>query len=197
MVKYIDPADQKYATTDFEDELKEDEVKVKDFEVNDPAGDYASPFPNSVHRLEEIIRANNENITISRIRQGEQITEEELKSLEDILFEGIDKTSIENELGGSLNLVEFIISLMGLSANSVDKAFAKFINEYQLSSVQIQFLDTIKLFLTKNGKIDSLKLYDAPFKNFHSLGVDGVFNDEQADKIFKIIEDVNKHGNSA
>lgn len=197
LVKYIDPADQKYATTDFEDELNEDEVKVKDFEVNDPAGDYTSPFPNNVHRLEEIIRANNENVTISRIRQGEQITEEELKSLEDILFKGIDKTSIENELGGSLNLVEFIISLMGLSANSVDKAFANFINEYQLSSVQIQFLDTIKLFLTKNGKIDPLKLYDAPFKNFHSLGVDGVFNDEQADKIFKIIEDINQHGHSA
>ena len=36
---------------------------------------------------------------------------------------------------------------MGLSAERVDKAFADFINRYQLNSVQIQFLDTIKLLL--------------------------------------------------
>lgn len=196
LVKYIDPADEKYVTTDFEDKLYENEVKTKDFA--EPSGEYESPFPNNVHRLEEIIRANNDNMTINRIRKGEQITEEELKSLEAMLFnKGLDKTTIEKELGTSLNLVEFIISLMGLSSDSVDKAFAQFINEYQLSSVQIKFLDTIKLFLTNNGKIDPLKLYDSPFKNFHGLGVDGVFNDEQADKIFKIIEEVNKYGHSA
>lgn len=196
LVKYIDPTDEKYVTTDFKDKLYKNKVKVKDFAESN--GESESPFPNNVHRLEEIIRENNENMTIRRITLGEQITKEELKSLESILFtNGLDKSSIEQELGSTLDLVEFIVSLMGLSSISVDQAFAQFINDYQLSSVQIQFLDTIKLFLTKNGKIDPLKLYDSPFKNFHSLGVDGVFNDEQANKIFKIIEGVNSYGHSA
>lgn len=43
-------------------------------------------------------------------------------------------------------------------------------------------------------KIDPAKLYDAPFKNYHSMGIDGVFNEQQADRIFEIIDDVNKHG---
>ena len=197
LVKYIDPVDQKYATTDFEDELNEDEAVIKDF-VSEPSENYGSPFANNIHRLEELIRKNNTNLTVSRIRQGDSITEQELKSLEGILFnDELKKEEIEKELGDRLDLVQFIINLMGLSADKVDKAFADFINEYQLNSTQIQFLDTIKLFLTKNGEIDPLKLYDAPFKNYHSLGVDGVFNDEQTEKIFKILEDINQHGHSA
>ena len=197
LVKYIDPEDQKYATTDFEDELEEEEVIYKDFEPKGK-GESKSPFANNIHRLEELIRANNENVTIRRIREGAAITEEELKSLEKMLFnDRLKKEEIEKELGTKLDLVQFIIKLIGLSSESVDQAFADFINEYQLSSVQIEFLDTIKLFLTKNGEIDPVKLYDAPFKNYHSLGVDGVFNDEQAGKLFEIIENINQHGESA
>ncbi|MFV5702590.1 DEAD/DEAH box helicase family protein [Flavobacterium sp. XS2P12] len=193
LVKYIDPIDQKYVTTDFEDFLNEDEVVTTDF-VNEKREPYPSPFTSNIHRLEEIIRKNKDNITINRIQKGETITAKELESLETILFKkDIKKDHIEQELGVKLNLVQFIISLIGLSADCVDAAFAKFINDYQLSAVQIQFLDTIKLFLTKNGKIDPTKLYDSPFKKFHSLGIDGVFNEQQADFIFKIIQDFNNN----
>ena len=81
---------------------------------------------------------------------------------------------------------------MGLSPEKVDAAFAKFINDFQLNAVQIEFLDTIKKFLTTNGTIEPSKLYDSPFKNFHSMGIDGVFTEKQADVIFKIVEDFNQ-----
>ena len=153
----------------------------------------ASPFKSNVHRLEEIIRNHRDNITINRIRNGETITKKELTSLEKILFSNqVKKETIESELGNQLDLVGFIVALMGLSADSVDKAFANFINDYQLNATQVQFIDTLKLFLTKNGRLDATKLYDTPFKNFHSLGVDGVFNEQQADVIFKIVEDFNQ-----
>ena len=120
------------------------------------------------------------------------ITEDELQSLEKILFsDQVKKEQVENELGSQLNLVNFIVNLIGLSEEKVNTAFSEFTNQYQLSAVQIQFLDTLKLFLTKNGKIDPLKLYDSPFKNFHNQGIDGIFNNEQADNIFSIIEHFN------
>ena len=188
LVKFIDPTDQVFIITDFQDELDESKVVVTDPIINDDPVEY-SPFANNLHRLQEIIRENKENITISRIRTGEQITQEELKSLESLLFsDNLKRDEVEQELGTTLDLVKFIIKLTGRSEESVDKAFAEFINDYQLNSVQIEFLDTIKLFLTKNGKINPEKLYDAPFKNYHSLGVDGVFNDKQADEIFDILE---------
>lgn len=194
LIKYIDPTDQKYVTTDFEDELNEEEVVHGDY-VQSPPRAYNSVFAGNVHRLEELIRENQNNITVIRIRNGQSITEDELKSLEIILFNGkIKKDELENELGKKFDLVDFIISLTGLSESHVNSAFAYFINQHKLNSKQIQFLDTIKLFFTKNGKIDPAKFYESPFKDFHSLGIDGVFNKKQADWIFEIIEKLNKRG---
>lgn len=193
LVKYIDPVDQRYVTTNFADYILEDGIKTS-HPSNEQGEVYpVSPFQNNVHRLEKVIRENENHITITRIRKGEAITEGELHALEAMLFEGgIDKAAIEKELGTQFSLVKFIISLMGLSPEKVDAAFAEFINDYKLNAVQIEFLDTIKKFLTTNGQIEPSKLYDSPFKNFHSLGVDGVFNEEQADRIFKIVGDFNK-----
>ncbi len=188
LMKYIDAEDQRYVTSDFEDNLYD--VKEGIGEAKDKA---ISPFPSTIHRLEEIIRENNNHITISRIRKGEVITKAELKALEDLLISnGVPKESLDSEKKGGLNLVNFIISLLGLSEESVNQAFADFINANQLNSVQIQFLDTIKKFLTKNGQIDPNKLYEAPFKNFNSKGIDGVFNDQQTDRIFEIIDQMNQ-----
>jgi type I restriction enzyme R subunit len=192
LVKYIDPVDQRYVTTDFEDYIIEDKIKITGLSDAETPN-YTSPFQNNIHRLEQLIRKNENHITVIRIRKGESITKDELQALEFILFSGgIDKKSIEKELGAEFNMVKFVISLMGLDPEKVDASFVKFINDYQLNSVQIQFLDTIKQFISSNGRIEPSKLYDAPFKNYHSLGIDGVFNIEQADVIFKIVEDFNQ-----
>jgi type I restriction enzyme, R subunit len=61
----------------------------------------------------------------------------------------------------------------------------------------VEFLETIKQFLTRNGRIDPVKLYESPFKNFHNLGISGVFSREQEDKIFRIIERVNGESRGA
>lgn len=193
LIKYIDKTDQKYATTNFEDILDEEEVVIKDF-AGDKSDDYVSPFANNVHRLEAIIRENRHHITIQRIQKGETISQAELQELEKILFNGkLKKEELENELGQPLHLASFIVALIGLSQSHVDNAFADFINKNQLTSIQISFLETIKEFLTQNGKIDPEKLYDGPtFKKFHNHGIEGVFTEQQADVIFDIIEKVNK-----
>ena len=53
-------------------------------------------------------------------------------------------------------------------------------------------MNTIKKFLTTNGKIEPSKLYDSPFKSYHSMGIDVVFNTEQADNILKIVGEFNE-----
>jgi type I restriction enzyme R subunit len=194
LMKYLDPEDQKYVLSDFKDELYEFRQTQPDWaEMN---GEYTSPFQNNVHRLEQLIRENSHHVTIERIRKGEQITEQELNALENILFsKENDKGKLESEIGHEFNLTKFVISLMGLSEEKVNAAFTDFYNENELSSIQIQFLETLKAFLTTNGKIDPTKLYDAPFKNYHNLGIEGVFNEQQTNKIFDIIESFNDRTN--
>ena len=192
LVKYIDPVDQRYVTSDFEDNILEGEIKEGGF-ANEDNTPYQSPFQNNVHRLEQLIRENENHITIARIRKGETITKNELEALEHILFNGgINRQTLENELGTQFKLVPFVIGLMGLSAEKVDAAFAKFVNDYQLNAVQINFLDDIKLFLTTNGKIEPSKLYEGSFKSYHNNGIDGVFTEQQADSIFSIVENFNE-----
>jgi len=193
LLRYIDPVDQKYATTNFMDELDEDKVVIKNPYVNEPQVNYGgSPFKSNLHRLEEIIRNNKDNITIGRIRNGEAITEAEIEALEMLLFNGqINKDNLEQEMGSSLNLIDLIIHVTGLSKSRVDGAFADFINTNKLSSVQISFLETIKEFLTKNGEIDTEKLYDGPaFKKYHNHGIEGVFTEQQTDTIFDVIGEI-------
>jgi type I restriction enzyme R subunit len=192
LIKYIDPDDQKYVVTDFKDDLDEQKVKTKDY-VSEPKGENTSPFTSNIHRLETVIRQNKNHIAINRIRSGEQITQDELRALEVLLFNGkVKKEELENELGKKLDLVSFIIDLIGLSEEKVDASFAQFINDYQLSSVQISFLSSLKAFFTKNGKIDPEKLYDKPFKDFHTMAIDGIFNEKQADQIFEIVTGLNQ-----
>lgn len=199
LIKYIDREDQRYVTTDFEDELDEDKIvhhnQLSDIEQHNT---YNSPFISTLERLKQIINENKDNVTISRIRKGKKISAAELTALENLLFkDGIHKEKIEEEIEDQFKLVPFIISLTGLSKEKVNQAFADFINKYELNSVQIEFLNTIKLFFTANGNLDASKLYDDPFKRYHSLGVEGVFNESQSDELFKIIGEINKIGEGA
>lgn len=197
LIKYIDKEDQPYVTTNFEDELDESKVIIRQ-----PQGFIASEtnatgaqeprFANNYHRLEEIIRENKNHLVIRRIHNGEQITKEELRSLEALLFSTVNKEALEKELGHPVNLVETILLLVGLSQEKVDRAFADFINKYKLDSKQIRFLDTIKSFLTKKGKIDPAKLYESPFAGYHPKAIDGVFSEKQVNRIFQIIGEFNQ-----
>jgi len=194
LLKYIDREDERYVMTDYEDILGEITVNGNP-RAAEEGTEYVNPFASTAKRLEQLINENKDNITISRIRNGEKITQEELTSLEDILFsDKVQKEKLIEEVGEGFNLVSFIISLMGISKEKVDQAFAVFINKYQLDSKQIKFLETIKIFLTTNGKLDPKKLFEAPFRSFHIHGVNGVFNDEQADDLFRIVGKMNEIG---
>lgn len=195
LLRYLDPPDHRYVVTNFEDKIDEDKIIIRGNPDDDGVAEPTVPyvFANNVHRLKQIIRENKNNITIARIHKGEPITKDELESLESLLFsDGINKALLEEELSKEFKLVPFILQLVGLSAEKVDSAFADFINNNQLNSVQIDFLNTIKKFLTEDGKIELTKLYQSPFKEYHSLGIEGVFNEKQSNTIIGIIEDLNE-----
>ena len=201
LIKFLDPEDQKYVTTNFDDKVEFPQPDEENETSRDPNageegpdgyGPETGPFSGNLQRLQKIIRSNKNNITIGRIRNGESITEAELKSLENMIFGSkLKKEDLEKELGQPVDLKALIISLYGLSKEHVDKQFADFVNKYRLNSQQINFLNDIKQFFTTNGKIDPSKLYDGQFSKYHPNAVDGVFNEQQADQIFEIVAQIN------
>lgn len=193
LMKYIDPEDQIYVTTNFTDKILIEDVKESEF--TGPEAEHAaeSPFEDHLQRLEKIVRENKSNVTISRIRRGVKITHEEIKELEEMMLKhGINSSELKKALGEKMDLVQFILSLTGLDRQAVEARFAAFVNEYKLDATQIKFIETIKAFLTENGKLNPEKLYESPFIKFHNMGIEGIFNEEQSGRLINIITDLNQ-----
>ncbi len=195
LVKYIEKENLGIITTDFDDEIEGGEVTKHSANIINDDNDSVEYqiFKNNKMRLEELVRENENHIVVSKIKNGQRVTKDELNAFENLLLEnGVNLEAVSKEVEEEFVLVPFISGLVGLSKEAVDKAFANFINEYELDSKQIYFMEMLKKFLTTNGKIEPEKLFYAPFNKHHSLGVEGVFTEKQADIIFEIIDHFNQ-----
>ena len=45
--------------------------------------------------------------------------------------------------------------------------------------------------LTKQGKLQAIRLYEPPFNQIHYEGIDGLFSENDIDKIFNTIDNFN------
>lgn len=62
-----------------------------------------------------------------------------------------------------------------------------------LTANQMHFINQIINYLTQNGVLYPGLLYEPPFTDIHSQGLDGVFDDADADKIVGIIRAINEN----
>jgi type I restriction enzyme R subunit len=59
-----------------------------------------------------------------------------------------------------------------------------------LDGNQIDFVNLIIDHLTQRGWMDASALYESPFVDYSSKGVDGLFSTMQVDKLVSILDDV-------
>jgi type I restriction enzyme R subunit len=75
-----------------------------------------------------------------------------------------------------MELVKFIRTASGLDRKAVMKQFEEFLQDSQLSSNQIGFIDQMIEFYTQKGHLDVANLYEPPFNFIDENGIEGVFN---------------------
>ncbi len=145
-------------------------------------------------KVEAYIRANQDHIVIAKLRKNLPLTEGDLKELERMLFtsEEIDSRDKFELVYGQKNLKSFIRKLVGLDRNTAKQAFSKYLESNNLTANQIRFIDQIINWLTKYGVMNPSLLYGFPFTDIHTEGLDGVFNDEDADNIIDIVSSFNE-----
>jgi type I restriction enzyme, R subunit len=193
LLKFIDKEDKAIVYTRFEDELIDDDVTDVDIL---PLAWRSQDYKN---RVEAYIRININHITIQRLYNNQPITMDELNALEDILFdpdaigtrEEFEKTYGERPLG------LLIREIVGLSIESANAAFSKFLQSAKMSADQIRFVDSIIMFLVKNGSIEPAILFEEPFTEQSDQGISGVFEDADAMKIISIVKEVNGSAEAA
>ena len=189
LIKYLDTHAQEPVYTDLEDS----ELIITD-EKDMPIRENNSIYKK---RVERFIREHKSHLTISKLSTNNPITEEELKVLEEILFDGEERGSKEEFIKqyGEQPLGQFVRSIIGLDVEASNRAFLTFINSGNLTADQMKFIDTIIQYLTTNGIIDKSMLFESPFTDLNDQGIVGVFNDAETTKIINILDEINSNAN--
>lgn len=184
LIKYIPKGGPKY-TTNFIDDIIGKEIKPAEIENDD--------LKNYKMKAEYYVRQNQDQIAIKKLRTNLPLTKADIASLEKVLWSELGtKDDYEAEYGQK-PLGEFVRELVGLDMNAAKEAFADYLNDVNLDSRQIYFVNQIVEYIVHNGMMkDFSVLQEAPFTDQGSI-VD-VFTDMNTwFGIRKVIETINNN----
>lgn len=190
LIKFLDKGEARIVYTDFEDTIGDHRpVSMQGYASAEEMRQYRM-------KVERYIREHSDHITINKLRLNRQITRQDLEELERLLFASEEvgsREQFEKVFGHQQSLGIFIRSLVGLDREAAAEAFGEFLDGTTYTATQIRFIDQVISYLTQNGIMDPGLLYEPPFTDIHDEGLDGVFGDEGATKIVKLIDDINQH----
>lgn len=186
LVSYLDKNAQKPIYTNLEDT----DITIQHALEPSLGGHGLTMYKN---RVERFIRENKHHVLISKLSTNKPISEEEIKELERLLFDGAERGTKDDFVKeyGEKPLGAFIRSIVGLDIETANQAFASFLQVGNLRADQMTFITNIINYLTKNGTIDKKMLFESPFTDVHDGGLTGVFDDADAMSIIRIIKEIN------
>ncbi len=182
LMKYLPKGTIKYVT-DFTDEILSTEWNESELE-NDELKNYKA-------KAEFYVRQHQNHIAIAKLKTNQPLTETDIKSLEQILWNEVgSKDDYEKEYGNK-PLGEFVREIVGLDMNTAKEAFSEFLNDTNLDSRQIYFVNQIVEYIVHNGIMKDLSvLQESPFTDRGSV-VD-IFTDLTVwNGIRKVIDRIN------
>ena len=149
-------------------------------------------FENYRARVEEHIRNRaRDDSVLNKVYNNEPLSAEDLVHLETILWHDLGTKREYDETFGERPILRLIREINGLSPDAVQKAFADFLNRYELSFDQGQFVRMIMEYFEHNGYLSMMGFSEEPFK---SLGpITRLFKDdrEKLNSIVAIVEALN------
>ena len=161
LMKYLPQGMIKY-DTDFTDEILSTEWNDSELE-NDELKNYKA-------KAEFYVRQHQDNIAIAKLKTNQPLTEMDVESLEQILWKEVgSKDDYEKEYGHK-PLGEFVREIVGLDMNAAKEAFSEFLNDINLDSRQIYFVNQIVEYIVHNGMMKDLSvLQESPFTDKGSV----------------------------
>ena len=188
LMKYLPKKKVRY-DTNFEDDILSIERKESELE-NDDLKNYKA-------KAEYYVRQHQNDLVIAKLKKNKPMTQDDIKTLEKILWSDLGtKDEYEAEYGDK-PLGEFVREIVGLDMNAAKEAFSEYLNEANLDSRQIYFVNQIVEYIVHNGLIkDFSVLQEPPFTDQGSV-VD-IFTDLNVWMgIRKVIEGINDNAKVA
>lgn len=188
LMKYLPKKKVRY-DTNFEDDILSIEWKESELE-NDDLKNYKA-------KAEYYVRQHQDDLVIAKLKKNKPMTQDDIKTLEKILWSDLGtKDEYEAEYGDK-PLGEFVREIVGLDMNAAKEAFSEYLNEANLDSRQIYFVNQIVEYIVHNGLLkDFSVLQEPPFTDQGSV-VD-IFTDFNVWMgIRKVIEEINDNARVA
>ena len=162
LMKYIPDKSRNKYMTNFTDEILSTEWKEAELENND--------LENYKVRVEYYVRQHQDNHVIAKLKKNQSLTEKDVAELEKILWSELGtKEDYEAEFGRK-PLGEFVREMVGLDMNAAKEAFSKYLEDVNLDSRQIYFVNQIIEYIVHNGMMKDLSvLLESPFTDRGSI----------------------------
>ena len=161
LMRYVTGGHETYVTN-FDDEILSVEWKESELE-NDDLKNYKA-------KAEYYVRQHQDNAVIAKLKSNIPLTIEDVKVLEEILWGEVGtKQDYEAEYGEK-PLGEFVRGIVGLDMAAAKEAFSEYLDETNLDSRQIYFVNQIVEFIVHNGMMKDLSvLQETPFTDQGSI----------------------------
>ena len=188
LIKYI-PVVKIRFDTDIDEDILSMEWKESELE-NDDLKNYKA-------KAEYYVRQHQDNEVIAKLKSNIPLNRTDIKVLEKILWSEVGTQQDYEAEYGNKPLGEFVREIVGLDMAAAKAAFAEYLDETNLDSRQIYFVNQIVEFIVHNGMMKDLSvLQEAPFTDQGSIVE--VFTDQTVWMgIRRVIEQVNANALAA
>lgn len=162
LMKYIPTGQKLIYNTNFTDEILSMEWHESELE-NDDLKNYKT-------KAEYYVRQHQDNEVIAKLKGNVPLTTKDVQALENILWSEIGTKKDYEEEYGDKPLGEFVREIVGLDMNAAKTAFSEYLDETNLDSRQIYFVNQIIEFIVHNGMMKDLSvLQETPFTDRGSV----------------------------
>lgn len=184
LTKYLFSESIRY-DTNFNDEILSVEWNESELD-NDDLKNYRA-------KAEYYIREHQDNPAVAKLKSNIPLSEDDVKALEQILWEKVGTKEDYLATLENLSLGKFVRSIVGLEMSAAKEAFSEFLNEQKYDARQIYFVNQIVEYIVHNGIMEDLSvLQEPPFTDRGSVA--DIFNDMSVWlKIRKVIEMINSN----
>lgn len=141
-------------------------------------------------KMRDYLRRQPDNLALQKLRTGKPLTQSDIDSLQELLARSGagSPEELQEAIDDSHGLGRFIRSLVGLDRQSVNEAFAEFINDVNATADQVHFVGLVVDHLTRHGEMDAGQLYEPPFTDRAPRGPDDLFDVARLRRIVSAIE---------
>lgn len=162
LMKYIPVSRSSVYNTNFDDKILSTEWKDSELDSDD--------LKNYKMKAEFYIRRHQDEEAIAKLKSNVPLNSDDISALEKILWSEVgSKEDYEAEYGQK-PLGEFVREIVGLDMDAAKKAFSKYLDDTNLDSRQIYFVNQIVEYIVHNGVMKDMSvLQEPPFTDYGSI----------------------------